>query len=132
IFDPIPPGRLVALYRVANRLHVRTRPGTVRGHVLFAPGSPWSVDRARETERDLRALNIFDEVDVIERRRDDSIHVSVVTRDAWTTSPEFNIERGGGHVFGSFQFSEHNLLGRAQDVSFAYREDPTGVSRSIS
>ncbi|MBI1796928.1 MAG: hypothetical protein HY076_06550 [Candidatus Eisenbacteria bacterium] len=131
IFDPVPKGRLAATYRAANRLHVRTREETVRTRLLFAPGDPWSVARARETERDLRALNIFDEVNLIERRRGDSVDVAVITRDAWTTSPEFNLERGGNRVFGSFQFSEHNLLGRAQDVSLAYREDPTGISRSV-
>jgi hypothetical protein len=132
IFDPMPNDWLRPLYKTANALHVRTREGTIRGHVLVHRGAIWRADLARETERQLRALNIFDDVNVIERRVGDSVHVTVVTHDAWTTSPEFNIQRGGNRVFGSFQFSEHNLLGRGQDVSLAYREDPSGIARSIS
>src|SRR5439155_20976876 len=42
IYDPVPAGRLRAFYRVANRLHVRTRRSTVRSQLLFRPGDPWS------------------------------------------------------------------------------------------
>ncbi len=131
IFEPVPHGRLAPVYRLADRLHFRTRPSTVRNHVLIAPGDAWSEARARESERGLRALDIFDAVRVSGRPSGDSVAVSVWTRDAWTTSPEFALERGGGQVFGSVQFSERNLFGRAQQFNFGYREDPTGVSRSF-
>jgi hypothetical protein len=132
IFDPVPPGRLAGMYRLANRLHVPTRPGTVRAHALLAPGDPWRAERARETERLLRALDIFDEVAVRAWRDGDSARVRIDTRDAWTTSPEFNLERGGGRTFGSLLFAERNLLGRAQEIAVAYREDPAGITRSIA
>ncbi|MEK7331302.1 MAG: hypothetical protein AAB113_10930 [Candidatus Eisenbacteria bacterium] len=131
IFDPVPPGRLGPVFRLADRLHVRTRPSTVRHRVLVAAGEPWAEARARESERGLRALDIFDGVRVEGRPSGDSVVVTVWTRDAWTTSPEFALERGGGQLFGSVQFSERNLFGRAQQIGVAYREDPTGISRSI-
>jgi hypothetical protein len=132
IFDPAPSGRLAPIYRLADRLHFRTRASTIRHHVLIAPGEPWSEARARESERALRALDIFDAVRVSGQSSGDSVVASVWTRDAWTTSPEFALERGGGQLFGSMRFSERNLFGRAKLVSVAYRQDPTGVSRSIA
>jgi surface antigen Omp85-like protein len=131
IFDPVPRGRLAPGYRLANRLHVRTRASTLRDQVLFAPGERWSEARAKESERALRALDIFNHVRVRGARSGDSAVVTVLTRDAWTTSPEFSLERGGGRLFGSFQLAERNLLGRAQYVAIAYREEPTGISRSV-
>jgi hypothetical protein len=131
IFDPVPPGRLAPVYRLADRLHVRTRNGTVRNQLLLAPGEPWSEPKARETERALRALDIFNSALVEGRRSGDSTLVTVETHDAWTTSPEFNLERGGARTYGSFQFSERNLFGRAKYIALTYREDPNGISRSI-
>jgi hypothetical protein len=131
IFEPPPPGRLRPFYRLADRLHVRTRPATLRRHILLAPGDPWDTSRARESERALRALDIFNRAAVDGRREGDSVVVTVRTRDAWTTSPEFTLERGGGRTYGSVSLSERNLLGGARNVSVAYREDPNGISRSI-
>src|SRR5439155_16119064 len=37
----------------------------------------------------------------------------------------------GGRTFGSFRFSERNLMGRAQEVGVSYRSDPSGISRAI-
>jgi len=131
IFDPLPAGRLRPFYRLANRLHTRTRASTLRRHVLLAAGDRWVEARAQESERAMRALDIFNLASVDARREGDSAVVTVRTRDAWTTSPEFTVERGGGRLFGSIQFSERNLFGRAQYVSLAYREGPDGISRSI-
>lgn len=131
IFDTLQGGRLAGLFRFADRLHVRTRTSTIRNHMILVPGQPWSDARARECERALRALDIFDVVRVEGRPSGDSVVVQIWTRDAWTTSPEFSLERGGGELFGSVQFTERNLFGRAQQINVAYREDPTGISRSI-
>ena len=132
IYDPAPHGRLAAFYRLANRLHARTRTSTVRAHLLFAPGTPWSEARAEETLRNLRELNFLDPRSIVARREGDSVVVAVVTRDAWTTSPEFNIESTGGQRYGSFAFTERNLLGLGQSVSISYNDDPTGISRRFS
>jgi hypothetical protein len=131
IFDPLPPGWLAPLYRLADKLHVRTRQATVRNQLLIVPGEPWSEDHARENERSLRSLDIFNSATVVGRSSGDSTLVTVETHDAWTTSPQFNLERGGARTYGSFQFSERNLFGRAKYIALAYREDPTGISRSI-
>src|SRR5437867_8744274 len=40
IYDPLPAGRFRALYRLANKLHIPTRAGTIRQELLLGPGEP--------------------------------------------------------------------------------------------
>ncbi|HEV2104919.1 MAG TPA: hypothetical protein VGU27_04255, partial [Candidatus Eisenbacteria bacterium] len=132
IFDPLPRGRLTRLYALANRLHVRTRPATVRALLLFRPGDPWSADRAAETERLLRSIEYIEPDPISARTVGDSVDVVVVTHDQWTTQPELNVESGGGTTSGSLGFTERNLLGLGLGVSASYHHDPAGTSRQAS
>lgn len=132
IYDPVPPGRLGPLYRAANRLHFITRRSTVRSHLGFGPGEPWDDERARETLRLLRTLDFLDPLAVRATTREDSVDVTVETRDVWSTIPEFNVERGGGQTHGAVGFNERNLWGLGKSVAVAYRDDPTGISRAVS
>ena len=130
IFDPVPASRFAALYRVANLLHVRTRPATVRSQLLISPGQVWTADRLAESQRLLRNLEFMEPDAIRSRLVSDSVDVLVVTHDQWTTQPELNLERGGGRTFGSVGFTERNLLGLGVGVSFAIRNDPAGQTRS--
>lgn len=132
VYDPVPPTRLAALHRLANRMHFRTRERTVRSQLLFREGDPWSEKLGRETARNLRALDFLDPRRVEARGSSDSVEVLVETRDLWTTSPEINIESGGGRNTGSLGFTERNLLGLGKSVSLLYREDAIGVTRHLS
>jgi hypothetical protein len=132
IFEPIPEGGLSGLYRFTNRLHVRTRHRTIRELLLFAPGDPWQAELGREQERNLRALRFLTPLEVSANREGDSVRVRVVTRDHWTTAPEFNFETSGGKHYGSVALTEKNLLGLGKYVTFAYRHDPVGISRGLS
>jgi hypothetical protein len=131
ILEPVPTGPVGFVARLAEDLHVRTRESTVRRHMLLARGDRWSESLARESERALRALDIFDRVWIDARRTGDSTVATVHTRDSWTTSPEFTLERGGGRTYGSIGLRERNLLGRGQTIAFSYREAPEGISRSL-
>jgi hypothetical protein len=130
IFDPVPGGRFAGVYRAANRLHLRTRANTVRSQLLVAPGQPWSADRIVESQRLLRDLEYVEPEVIDSRLVGDSVDVQVVTHDQWTTQPELNLEHGGGSTFGSVGFSERNLLGLGLGVSIAFRDEPTGHTRS--
>jgi hypothetical protein len=132
IFDPVPGGPLAPIYRLGNRLHIRTRTRTVRQQLLFAPGDAWSGERCDESARVLRQLDFLEPQRLEPRREGDSVVVLVETRDSWTTSPELNLERGGGEQFGTVGLTERNLLGLGKSFSVAYHEDPTGISRNLS
>ncbi len=131
VFDSETPSRLATLRRVANRLHVRTRASTVRSHLLFAAGDPWSERIGRETARNLRALDFLVPRRIEAQAENDSVAVTVETRDLWTTAPEINLETSAGTRTGSVGFTERNLLGLGKSVSVAYREDAAGVSRHL-
>ncbi len=131
IFEPVPEGGLSGFYSIANRLHFKTRVHTIREQLLFREGDAWNTERGREQARNLRALRFLDPLDVSAHRAGDSVDVRVVTRDLWTTSPEFNFETSGGKRYGSIAFSEKNLLGFGKFVTVAWRHDPVGVSRSV-
>lgn len=131
IFDPVPPGRFAAVYRAANRLHVRTRQGTVRAQLLFAPGDIWTADRILESQRLLRGLEYLQPDTIRSRLVGDSVDILVVTHDTWTTHPELNIERAAERTYGSVGFSERNLLGLGVGLSFAVKEEPTGRTRTL-
>ncbi len=132
IYEPLPGGPLVPLYRAANRLHIRTRAHTIREQLLLERGQPYRDERRRETLRVLRSLDYLEPVRVEPRRTGDSVAVTVETRDTWTTSSDFNLERAGGKQYGSYGISERNLLGLGKFASIGYHEDPTGISRSFS
>jgi len=131
VFDPLPVGPLRFVGHLANRVHIRTRESVVREQLLLRPGQPWSEERAREALRQLRTLNFLEPQGLRAVPAGDSVDVEVETRDVWTTQPEFELERGGGLLFGSMAFTERNLLGFGKSVSLAYREDPVGITRSI-
>jgi hypothetical protein len=130
IFDPVPVGRFSGIYSGMNKLHIRTRSSTVRSLVLVEPGQVWNSDRILETERLLRQVEYLEPAVIRSRLVNDSVDVQVVTHDQWTTQPELNLERGGGVTYGSVGFSERNLLGMGLGLSLAYRNEPTGHTRS--
>jgi hypothetical protein len=130
IFDPIPPGRFAAVYRTANRLHVRTRESTVRAQLLFGHGQIWTADHILESQRLLRTLEYLEPDTIRSRLVGDSVDMLVVTHDTWTTHPELNLERAAERTYGSIGFTERNLLGLGVGLSFLIREEPTGRTRT--
>jgi hypothetical protein len=131
VFDPRPGSRLGGLEALANRLHVRTRPSTVRSQLLFAPGSRWSHARAHETARNLRGLDYLDPIRVEARPEGDSAVAVVETRDLWTMTPRFDIASADGRRVGSIGLSDRNVLGYGKSLSFFYNDDANGISRHI-
>src|SRR5256712_3129327 len=57
--DGAAPGFLA---RLANALHVRTRPRVIRRALLVNPGDPYDSARVAESERALRGLFVFSRV----------------------------------------------------------------------
>lgn len=132
VFDPVPDGALGPFYRLANRLHLRSREATVRAHIVIERGEPFSRRRLEQQERVLRGLDFLQPVGWRAAPAGDSVVVWIRTRDAWTTQPELNLERGGGRQFGTFGISERNLLGLGKTLAVYYSEQPEGISRRIA
>ena len=131
IYDPLPAGRFRALYRLANKLHIPTRAGTIRQELLLGPGEPWDPARADESARKLRALQFIDTVSVRARPESSGVAVDVMTRDAWSSGVDFGFQGGGGQRVGSAGFTERNLLGLGKALSVTYQDDGREISRSV-
>jgi hypothetical protein len=122
IFDLDDPRENNALFRLLNRLHVQTRPGTIRRQLLFASGERLQVRLIEETARLLRANSYLYEVDIRPVAwRDGVVDLEVVTRDSWTLQPGASLSYEGGTSSGGLSLQEHNLLGTGTDFSIAQR-----------
>ncbi|MBI3042515.1 MAG: hypothetical protein HYY78_06785 [Betaproteobacteria bacterium] len=135
IFDLDDPRENNALFRLANTLHIRTRPGVVRRALLFKSGEPLSVRLIEESERILRSNHYLYDVRIRPVAYHDGIvDIEVTTRDTWTLDPGFSLSRQGGVNSSKLTLNEYNLLGtgislgvkRSSDV------DRTGKEFSIS
>ena len=83
--SPLDLETLGFMARLANALHVTTRPGVIRGALLVNPGDPYDSARVAESERALRAMHIFSRVQVDTTRVGDRLALRVETTDGWST-----------------------------------------------
>ena len=112
IFDVDDPRENKALYRAANRLHVRTRESVIRAQLLFAAGDRFDPRVLKETERNLRTLPFLREPTVRATRvRDGVVDVEVLTHDVWTLQLGPSFGRSGGENHSSLSIEDQNLFG---------------------
>jgi hypothetical protein len=116
IFEESDPRENKGLYRLADRLHVRTKRSTIRAQLLFRSGDRYSAQRLAETERNLRKLVFIYDAKVFPvRYADGKVDVKVITRDVWTLDPSISFGRSGGANSTSYSLQEENFLGWGKD-----------------
>jgi outer membrane protein assembly factor BamA len=124
IFDLSDPLENNWLYRLANKLHISTRPDIIRQLLLFKTGEPVSAQRIEETERLLRARNYLYEASIHPiAYADGVVDVEVVTRDTWSLDLGIGVSRAGGQNSGRLSIKEENLLGSGIVVGIGYTSD---------
>ena len=110
-----------ALFRLANRLHRRTRRSLIRKQLLFHSGQRFSGHLLAESARILRADPYFYDAAVRPfRYHDGKVDVLVVTRDVWTLNPGFDFSRSGGQSTTGFQLEDMNVAGTGTDISLKH------------
>ena len=98
IFDESDPRENNGLFRLADRLHVRTKHATIQAQLLFASGDKYLARKLAETERALRLLTyIYDARIVPVRYADGKVDIKVITKDVWTLSPGISFGRSRRH-----------------------------------
>ena len=102
--------------RLANALHVRTRPSVIRRLLLVSPGDPYDSARVAESERALRAMNVFSRVRVDSARVDGRLALRVQTTDGWSTKPQLGYSAAGGDVSWLVGLVDENVLGTASTL----------------
>jgi hypothetical protein len=128
IFDESDTRESNGLYRLANRLHIRSKPSSIQAQLLFASGDRYSARKLAETERTLRLLTyIYDARIVPVSYADGTVDIKVITWDVWTLSPGISFGRAGGTNSTNFNLQDSNFLGwgKALQVSHGSTVDRT-------
>ena len=121
IFDESDARESNGLFRLANNLHVRTKPSTIRAQLLFASGEPYLGRKLQETERVLRLLPfIYDARVVPMRYADGRVDIKVITKDVWTLSPGISFARAGGSNAFKLNLQEENLFGWGKGLQISH------------
>lgn len=124
VFDTTVPEDNKGIFRLANRLHIRTRPEVIRSQLLVQPGEIYSVARIRESERILRTNDYLYDADIVPiAYHDGTVDLEVRTRDVWTLKPGISFSRGGGQNSSSFEIEESNFLGRGKEIDIEHKSD---------
>ena len=120
IFDEDDPRENYGLYRLLNKLHIKTRPSVIQRQLLFRSGERVSVRVIEESERLLRSNRYLYDVSIRPVAfRDGVVDIEVRTRDTWSLEPGGSFSRGGGSNTTGLSLTERNLLGTGTSVSWS-------------
>lgn len=120
IFNPEKPGENNWIFRLANKLHIATRPKVIERQLLFKPGDVFSPELIEESARILRTNDYFYDVAVQPKLRPDGkVDVDVVTRDVWTLQAGAGFSRAGGENTTTFQLQDTNFFGSGKEVTIS-------------
>jgi outer membrane translocation and assembly module TamA len=124
IFDLADPDENKALYRLANRLHIKTRPDVIQQQLLFKSGDQFSIQALEESERILRTNRYLQEVSIHPVRHENGyVDVNVETSDVWTLMPKLAFSRSGGKNDTAIGLKEMNLFGSGTAIEVLYKSD---------
>lgn len=124
IFDLDNPRENHSLFRLVNRLHLRTRAGAVRAQLLFRSGERYQAHLLAETERNLRQLNFLREPRIRPVAwHDGLVDILVETHDVWTLQFGPSYGRSGGKSHTSVEFQDNNLLGFGKTLTAGSSHD---------
>jgi hypothetical protein len=127
IFDLEDPQENKQLYRLANKLHIRTQPKVIREQLLFKSGDPYSQRLLDESARILRSASYLYDASVKPvAYKDGRVDIAVTTRDVWTLNPGLSFSRSGGESTAGVELEELNLFGNGTDLELSH---VSGVDR---
>lgn len=118
IFDLEDPKENRLFYRLANKLHIKTRPGVIEHSLLFKSGEPVSARLIEESERLMHGYSFL--YDIVIRPiayHDGIVDIEVTTRDTWSLLPILKFSRAGGVNTKGITIDEANLLGTGSSLS---------------
>ena len=99
-------------FKLANKLHVRTREEFILDELLFEVGECLDSLLLEESERLLRAYRFIGDADIFAIPQPDGTqHVNVYTQDEWTTRVDLGIRVDDGVKIEGIEITEENFLG---------------------
>lgn len=109
------------IFKLANKLHIKTNRYIVSQELLLNKGDLFSVDLAEESSRNLRRnLKIYDAWIEAEALPNGKVLMKVVTIDEWSLTGGINYSREGNETRYKIGVEEENFLGNNQFISFYY------------
>lgn len=109
------------LFRLANKLHLITRPSVIRRELLLGKGDRFDTALVNESVRNLRQLPYLLKTDIyLEKGLEDENIMIVNTSDKWTTVGGVSLHRTGGRNDLQIGIEENNLLGYGVSLSNDY------------
>jgi len=121
IFDLADPQYRHFIFKLANKLHVKTREKVILRELLFKEGDVYPEELVEETARNLRGrLSLYDAWIESDTLPNGHLLVRVITIDEWTLSVGPNFSREGNENLFELTVADRNLLGRNQYLSAGY------------
>jgi hypothetical protein len=110
------------VFRLMNSIHVTTKEWMIRDYLQFEAGQPYDSAQVAESERKLRAKNLFRELSMDSVRLEDGrLAIRVETRDGWSLKPKFALSVAStGEWTGTLGINDINLFGTGNQVYVAY------------
>jgi hypothetical protein len=130
IFDLDDPHENGVLYRLADRLHVRSHQAAIRAQLLFHSGDAYDARLLEETERNLRQLPYIREPKVRAIAwHDGVVDIDVDTYDVWTLQFGPSFSRAGGANSTNIGVADDNILGYGKQLGIGWSStvDRTGT-----
>ena len=132
IFDLDDPLEDRALFRLANKLHIRTRQDIIESQLLFGEGDAYSKRQLDESERLLRTKRYLREAVISPvAYKDGVVDLQVNTYDVWTLNLALGIFRSGGKNDTSAGLQEYNLLGTGAHIGVRYESNVDRRTKSF-
>lgn len=125
IFDP---DERVPLAGLINFIHIRTQKKVIRRELLFQHQNALDLSLIAESERNLRALGIFTDVNIVTRK---AASDSLQTRDKWTTKLNTTYRLVGGVHFWGVSLVEDNVFGLGKTIDIGYNHSSDRILRQV-
>ena len=142
VFNLDDPAENNWLFRLANGIHIQTRPHVIRNQLLFRSGEKLVAQRVLESERLLRGNRYLYQASIRPIAwRDGVVDLEVRTRDSWTLQFGASLESAGGTTTSGARISEYNLFGTGARLTLSTRSTtevttaggtPSGVDFGVS
>lgn len=117
----------------ANLLHLDTRDGVVREHLVIEPGDPVEARRAYQSIRQLRALGIFREVRIEPIGcADGLVDARIAVDDAWTLIFSLRANSVGGQTSTGLRLADRNFFGTGKEVYVERADDATRTTMTYA
>ena len=120
------------LFRLGNRLHIKTRDATIADQLLFREGDRYNASAIAESARILRSRRYLRDAYIRPvAYRDNFVDLEVTTQDVWSFNPGLSFGRSGGKNSTGFELEELNLFGMGSRLGIGFKSDADRDSKTL-